>query len=187
MTHKTDRYDKGDKVCIIAKTAQIYLHSPYSATRPTPTLAAKCTATVPTAGHPKCTKGVREVTTKEMKALVALARGYERATLLMEKVTRLQNKRRELESLGADARWLAEMDGEIARQKQQVSHLMDSSRDAHLKLQKIMGEIEDEYIYQLLSRHYLGSQSWVQIARTVGGGNTADAVRKTATRYLSKL
>lgn len=127
------------------------------------------------------------MTTKEMKALVALAREYERAELLMEKVSRLQKKREELERLGALSCWLAEMDDEIKRQKQLITQLLGSSRDAHLKLQKIMGEIQDEYVYQLISRHYLRSQSWVQIALTVGGGNTADAVRKTATRYLSKI
>lgn len=127
------------------------------------------------------------MTTKEMKALVALAREYERAELLMEKVSRLQKKREELERLGALSCWLAEMDNEIKRQKQLITQLLGSSRDAHLKLQKIMGEIQDEYVYQLISRHYLRSQSWVQIALTVGGGNTADAVRKTATRYLSKI
>lgn len=127
------------------------------------------------------------MTTKEMKALVSTARSYERSQLWMEKVLRLERKLQEMERLGAEQGWLAEQRRLLEQQRAQTHALRVTSRAAHERLQQIMGEITDDYLYQILSRHYLKGHSWGNIALALGGGNTAESVRKIASRYLSKL
>ena len=127
------------------------------------------------------------MTTKEMKTLVATARSYERSQLWMEKVLRMERKLEEMERLGAEGEWLEEQRRLLELQRAQTQYLRVTAREAHERLQQIFGGITDDYIYQLLSRHYLQGHSWLNIARHFGGGNTPDSVRKAASRYLAKL
>ena len=127
------------------------------------------------------------MTTKEMKELVSLARCYERGELLMEKAAALSEHLSDLEKMGADTLYLKQKEKELQRTLSRARTLTEQAYEAHRKLEEIMGNIRDEYVYRLLSAHYLSGRSWEKIARSVGGGNTADAVRKTAVRYLAKL
>lgn len=46
--------------------------------------------------------------------------------------------------------------------------------------------IDDSRIRQILSLRFINGMSWRQISFSVGGGNTADSVRKACERFLEK-
>lgn len=127
------------------------------------------------------------VTTKEMKRLVATAQSYERSMLWLEKVTKLEAHIKEMEALGIEDEWVREQTEQLRLQRARMQHLRISGKLAHERLEQIMGEITNDYIYQILSRHFLLGQTWGQIAVAIGGGNSADGVRKTAVRYLAAI
>ena len=127
------------------------------------------------------------MTSSEMKQLVRLAQSYDRAELLAEKNTRLQAKISKLEQEGAGEGFVALYKDQLRQQEKQMKRLLAESSEAHRRLWEILGEVPDEYIYQILTRHYLSGHSWVRIAMSLGGKNSADGVRKTAARYLKKL
>ena len=125
------------------------------------------------------------MTTKQMNQLVATAQSYERSVLWLEKVARLEAHIKELEGLGVEDQWLQEQLSQLRLQRARMQHLYTTGKLAHERLEQIMGEITNDYIYQILSRHFLLRQTWGQIAVAIGGGNSADGVRKTAARYLA--
>ncbi len=127
------------------------------------------------------------MTTKQMKQLVATAQSYERSLIWLEKVTKLEAHIKEMERLGVEDEWLKQQTNELKLQRARMQHLRVTGQLAHERLEQIMGEITNEYIYQILSRHFLLNQTWGQIALAIGGGNSADGVRKTAVRYLAKI
>ena len=127
------------------------------------------------------------MTTKEMKTLVNTARSYERSQLWMEKVVRLERHIEDMKKMGADEEWLEEQCRLLEQQRAQTHYLRVTAKAAHERLQQIIGEITDNHIYQIISRHFLRGHTWESIALGLGGGNTADSVRKAAARYLAKL
>lgn len=46
--------------------------------------------------------------------------------------------------------------------------------------------IEDSHTRRILSMRYIDGLTWKQIAKNIGGGNTEDAVRKAADRFLEQ-
>lgn len=46
--------------------------------------------------------------------------------------------------------------------------------------------IPDSYMRQILTLRYVSGMSWLQVAMRIGGGNTADSVRKAHDRFLKK-
>lgn len=54
------------------------------------------------------------------------------------------------------------------------------------RLSGFIDSVEDSQMRQILSMRYIGQCSWDQIAIHLGGGNTADGVRKAHDRYLSR-
>lgn len=127
------------------------------------------------------------MTTKQLKELVGKAQSYERSLIWLEKVTKLEAHIKEMERLGVEDEWLQEQTNELKVQRARMQHLRITGQLAHERLEQIMGEITNDYIYQILSRHFLLKQTWGQIALAIGGGNSADSIRKTAVRYLAKI
>lgn len=127
------------------------------------------------------------MTTQQMKQLVNTAQSYERSLIWLEKVTKLEAHIKEMQRLGVEDEWLQEQTNELKLQRARMQHLRVTGQLAHERLEQIMGQITNEYIYQILSRHFLLKQTWGQIALAIGGGNSADGVRKTAVRYLAKI
>lgn len=58
-------------------------------------------------------------------------------------------------------------------------HLME-----YKHLSRCLERINDSLVRQILLCRYIDGMSWTQVALQVGGGNTADSVRKIAERYL---
>lgn len=53
-------------------------------------------------------------------------------------------------------------------------------------VQTYINSIDDSHTRRILSMRYVDGLKWRQIADCMGGGNTEDAVRKTAERFLEK-
>lgn len=53
-------------------------------------------------------------------------------------------------------------------------------------VQVYINGIEDSHTRRILSMRYVDGMKWRQIAENIGGGNTEDAVRKTAERFLER-
>ena len=52
------------------------------------------------------------------------------------------------------------------------------------RLNRYIATIEDSQMRQILSLRYVNGMSWTQVAFSIGGGNTADGVRKRHDRFL---
>lgn len=63
------------------------------------------------------------------------------------------------------------------------SEMMDVKMDA---LNLIAG-IDDVQTKRIIFLRFIKGLSWEQVAIKIGGGNTADGVRKRATRYIQRL
>ena len=54
------------------------------------------------------------------------------------------------------------------------------------RLERWINAIPDSLLRQIFSLRYVNNLSWGQVALRVGGGNTADSVRKQHCRYLER-
>ena len=54
------------------------------------------------------------------------------------------------------------------------------------RLNRYIASVDDSLIRQILSLRYVDGMSWLQVAIKVGGGNTADSVKKQCYRFLAK-
>ena len=52
------------------------------------------------------------------------------------------------------------------------------------RLTQFIASVEDSWLRQILTCRYVDGLSWVQVAVRLGGGNTADGVRKAHDRFL---
>lgn len=74
---------------------------------------------------------------------------------------------------------------EIADIKSTIQAKIDLSVVQYNKLNRYIASVEDSLIRQIISLRYINGLSWVQVAMSIGGGNTADGLRMLADRYLS--
>lgn len=54
------------------------------------------------------------------------------------------------------------------------------------RLERYIADIPDSLLRQIFTARFVNHLSWVQVAVTVGGGNTEEGVRKAVSRYLHK-
>ena len=54
------------------------------------------------------------------------------------------------------------------------------------RLNKYITSVEDCYLRHILMCRFVLGMTWTQVAIKVGGGNTADSVRKAVERFLEK-
>lgn len=54
------------------------------------------------------------------------------------------------------------------------------------RLERYIADIPDSFTRQIFTLRFVKGFTWVQVARHVGGGNTADCVRKVCARYVEK-
>ena len=52
------------------------------------------------------------------------------------------------------------------------------------RLERWIRDIPDSQTRQIFTHRFINGYSWAQVARAVGGGNTADTVKKRCYRYL---
>lgn len=54
------------------------------------------------------------------------------------------------------------------------------------RLERYIADIPDSLTRQIFTLRFINRLTWVQVARHIGGGNTADGVRMVCTRYVGK-
>lgn len=52
------------------------------------------------------------------------------------------------------------------------------------RLNRFINTIDDSQMRMIFSLRYINGLNWLQIAFSIGGGNTADSVRKAHDRFL---
>ncbi|MEG0839737.1 MAG: RNA polymerase subunit sigma-24 [Hydrogenoanaerobacterium sp.] len=74
------------------------------------------------------------------------------------------------------------------REIEELTKLIQHNREKcvieYERLTRAIMEIDDSLMRQLLFYRYINGFSWVQVAKHIGGGNTADSVRMAHERFL---
>lgn len=73
---------------------------------------------------------------------------------------------------------------EIADLKRSIEIKIQRSWRQLVKLQAFINGVEDCQLQEILTLRYVNGLSWNQVAVCIGGGNTADGVRKMHDRFL---
>ena len=69
----------------------------------------------------------------------------------------------------------------------QIPHLTAVEDETELEyLRNYIANIDDALTRRIFELRYINQYSWDQVARKVGGGNTAEAVRKRHNRYIRR-
>ena len=67
----------------------------------------------------------------------------------------------------------------------QIPYLTAVEDETELEyLRNYIANIDDALTRRIFELRYINQYSWEQVARKVGGGNTAEAVRKRHNRYI---
>lgn len=67
----------------------------------------------------------------------------------------------------------------------QIPYLISAEDQAELAyLRGYIARIDDALTRRIFELRYIDGCSWVQVARRIGGGNTAESVRKRHNRYI---
>lgn len=75
---------------------------------------------------------------------------------------------------------IADMRDEIQTKSEQILQILCG-------VDNYISSIDDSYIRQILTLRYIRRLSWQAVAMSIGGNNTADAVRKASERYFNGL
>ena len=79
---------------------------------------------------------------------------------------------------------------EDKKQVEQTEKNIDILECRKEKIERFIQEIEDPIVRKIFRYRYLKTErrvrSWYSVANKIGGGNTADGVRKMHDRYLKK-
>lgn len=69
----------------------------------------------------------------------------------------------------------------------QIPYLTAVEDETELEyLRNYIANIDDALTRRIFELRYINQYSWEQVARRVGGGNTAEAVRKRHNRYIRR-
>lgn len=75
---------------------------------------------------------------------------------------------------------------EIAEQRKLIEAKMHQCVILENKIYRYINTIEDSLTRQIFTERYIEHKSWLKIALSVGGDNTADSVRMIHNRFLNK-
>lgn len=69
----------------------------------------------------------------------------------------------------------------------QIPYLTAVEDEVELEyLRNYIASIDDALTRRIFELRYINQYSWDQVARKIGGGNTAEAVRKRHNRYIRR-
>lgn len=74
----------------------------------------------------------------------------------------------------------------IKRLQRKLNRRIEELMDLVEETNEFIESIDDSLIRQIIALRYINGLSWGQVAASIGGGNTADSVRKVAERFLMK-
>ena len=75
---------------------------------------------------------------------------------------------------------------EIRETKALISLKIEQCDIEYSRLMRYINGVEDSLIRQILTYRYVSGFNWTQVAMHIGGGNTADSVKKACYRFLDK-
>lgn len=75
---------------------------------------------------------------------------------------------------------------EIAEQRELVENKLKNAMILRNRIERYIVSVDDSLMRQVLFLRYVSGLSWTQVAMHIGGGNTADGVRKAHDRFLQK-
>ena len=73
----------------------------------------------------------------------------------------------------------------IAEQRDLIDLKVRQSVIEYNRLNRYIAGVEDAQMRMILSLRYVNGLSWQQVAAQIGGGNTADGVRKAHDRFVT--
>ena len=80
---------------------------------------------------------------------------------------------------------------ETAAQIAECRAIIEAKRQAaaeeYERLCRYISDIEDDLMRRIIVLRYVGGYDWTQVAMFVGGGNTAESLRKAHERFLKAL
>lgn len=83
-----------------------------------------------------------------------------------------------------------EQDPETDAQIEDCKMIIDAKRREaaakYNRLCRFIKDIDDSMMRQIISLRYLDGCNWTQVAMRIGGGNTAESVKKACYRYIKK-
>lgn len=87
---------------------------------------------------------------------------------------------------GPDPDRVARAAVEIALLRDTIEEIQRRRLEQWRSLYAYIDTIEDSHIRQIMALRYVDGLSWTQVARRMGGGYTADSVRKAHVRFLAR-
>ena len=67
-----------------------------------------------------------------------------------------------------------------------INGLSTKIKRQHRDIMEYISTLDDSFIRQIMTCRFIRLMSWTATAAAVGGGNTADGVRKTLDRFFEK-
>ena len=74
----------------------------------------------------------------------------------------------------------------IAEQRELIDTKIRQTIILYNRINRYIATVPDSLMRQILTLRYVNGMSWVQVAMSIGGGNTADSVRMAHDRFLRK-
>lgn len=72
----------------------------------------------------------------------------------------------------------------MKRLKERLQRRLDDLMDLVVEINEFVEEIDDSLLRQIIILRHVNGLTWRQVAREIGGGNTADSVRKMHDRHF---
>ena len=78
-------------------------------------------------------------------------------------------------------------DAKARRLKARLERRKADLLDKRAELEADIEAIDDSLLRQVITMRYINGMHWPEIAAHIGGGNSADSVRKQCTRFIARL
>ena len=79
-----------------------------------------------------------------------------------------------------------EYERRVKRLRKKLQRRLEELMEKREELEEYVDTVPDSLIRQIITLRYINGLSWQQVAQHIGGGNTADGVRKLCNRYIKK-
>lgn len=123
------------------------------------------------------------MTLDNLKRLHALNKEieYEKARLFS-----MRQKRDGVSIIGVGMLKKSDFSSEIEMLQAKITIHLKECLALYNEIIEFINEIPDPYLRLIISLRYINALEWEQIAQHIGGGNTAEGVRKSCERFLKK-